>query len=146
MLEGLGAGLAELFITWLAPLIGCIPVLVGWRRFNSQPNSDGQRRFPKALWALTASICIDPVGTIVVGFINDRLATGALRYVQVVPGLWTAVLVIGFILNVIALVLAVSERNAARAAVLTGSIAVTVVNVAGFIWLFIGTDGSPLSY
>lgn len=130
-----GFGLALLLITWGTPLVGFIPALVGWNRIASQWNGTGQREIPKALCALTASICIGPVGFCVVEII-DRLDPTSRSLADFVNRLLIMFLVFGFTLSLIALVIAVCERSAARATVLIGSIAVAVVNVIGFNWLF----------
>jgi hypothetical protein len=141
MYDGIDTGLVALLITWVTPLVGCIPVLIGWVRITSRWNGKGQRTFPKALCALTASICIDPVGIFVVGFIQHLLADRFLSLVNVLPRFWITFLAIGFILNMAALLIAVGERNVARTAVLTGSSAVAAVNIVGFAWLLSTSRG-----
>jgi hypothetical protein len=139
MLSGLYFAIPMLFITWGTLAAGVIPVLLAWSSIAGQWHNTGQRVIPKALCALTASICVDLAGRCVFGFLPVWICGSfAGRLV------WLTFVVVGFLLILTALFMS-RERNAARAAVLTGSIAVFVVNAAGFIWLLIATDGSPLS-
>jgi len=58
---------------------------------------------------------------------------------------WLAFVIAGFLLNLMALLMS-REQNAARSAVITGSMIVGVIYAVGFIWLLIATAWSPLSY
>jgi len=133
MLQGLDTGLAALFITIGTPLAGLIPVLIGWGRITAQRSCTGQHTFPKALWSLTASICIGPIGMFafwIIWIIGGQLAKPHGVDYTLPPQLWVVLLGIGFILSGVALMVGVCERNAARAAVLTGSIAVALFNIS----------------
>jgi len=138
-----GFGLALLFIAWGVPLVGCIPVVSGWGRTVSQWNSSGQRALPKALCALTASICIDPVGFSGAALI-DRWDPTSLGLADVLLRITIGVLLVGFIMSVIAFVIAAREHNSARASVLAGSIAVAAVNLVGFAWLLSTPRGNSM--
>jgi hypothetical protein len=120
--------------------VGVIPVLLAWLRITGQWHSTGRRVIPKALCALSASICVVQAGFHICRALTDR-TQGAFPVYLILFGFFA----LGLLLNLAALFLALRERNDARAAVLTGSIAVAVVNAAGFIWLFIATNGSQLS-
>jgi hypothetical protein len=141
MFGGLDFGFPVLFITWSTLAVGAIPILWAWLRIADQWHNTGPRVIPKALCALTASICFGPAANYVCGALSDS-TQGTFD----IHPIWFSFLVAGFILNVTALVMALREQSAARAAVLAGSIAVAVVNAAGFIWLFVATNGSPLSH
>lgn len=144
MFEGLDTGLAMLFITLVAPLIGCAAALVGWVRIVSQWTSSGQRTFPKALWALTGSTCVIPIGVLVcwiIWTIGGLLAKPPGVGYTLPPQLWITVVVLGLTLSLTALVIAVRERNAARHTVLIGSIFVTAVYIFGFAWLLSTSKG-----
>lgn len=103
MIEGLDTGLAALLITWGTPLAGMIPVLIAWGRLLSERKGAGQCPFPRALWALTAAVCVDPAGLFVLGCIRDRYAQGAVLLVNYLPRLWVGCLAVGFLLDVVAL-------------------------------------------
>lgn len=137
MLEGLDTGLAILLITWGPALVGFIPVLIGWNRIAS---STIQSAFPKALWALTASICVGPIGFAV--FLIIWIGVRSVKpFYTLPPQLFVALLAVGFVLSVIALAIAACAKNAARAAILVGSIVVAAVNTAGFAWLLSTSRG-----
>jgi hypothetical protein len=123
--------LAVLLIVWGTLAVGAIPVLLAWRRIADHRHITGQRELPKALWALTASICIDQAGYYIFRAPIDWSRGTTFPVYLILYGVFA----LGFLLNLAALVLALRERNVARNAVLTGSIAVAVVNVLGFAWL-----------
>jgi hypothetical protein len=139
MLQGLDTALAVLFIIWVPALAGGVPALIGWRRITSHWSSTGRRTFPKALWALTASICIGPIGLLTEA-IYERLAAKCLGLVDVFPLFLAIPLVAGFILDLMSLVMS-RDKNAARVAVLIGSIAVASVYIFGFAWLLSTSKG-----
>lgn len=135
MFEGLDTALAVLLITWGAPLAGLIPVLIGWDRIKSAMNSTGEPASSRALRFLTASICIAPIGFTTLRVI--ALFAEPLGVVQIFSiWTWIGVLAAAFALNLAALITVVRERNAARTAVLVGSLVVGLVNTAGWIWLY----------
>jgi heme O synthase-like polyprenyltransferase len=139
MLQGLDTVLAVLLITLGAPLVGLIPVLIGWSRITAQWNSSEQRTFPKALSALTASICICPIGLFFES-IYERLADRLFGLVDVLPIPLTIFILVGSLLDFAAIYM-LSERNAARVPVLIGSVAVAVVNIVGFALFFASSRG-----
>lgn len=113
-------------------------MLMAWSRMNSQWRRTGERVTPKALLALTLSICTGRLGSFICRVITDRPSSTFDCY----PILF-GFLVIGFLLNLLTLVLAFRERNDARRPIVAGSIAVAIVNATGFIWIFAATNGSP---
>jgi hypothetical protein len=128
--------LAVLLIVWGTLAAGVIPVLLAWSSIAGQWHNTGQRVFPKALCALTASIFVVQAGNYICRALTDW-TQGTRPVYLILIGFFA----FGFLLNLAALVLVLRERNAARAAVLTGSIAVAVVNVLGFVWLFSSSLG-----
>jgi hypothetical protein len=138
MLSGLKFALPMLFITWGTLAVGIVPVLLAWGSIAGQSHVTGQRVIPKALCALTASICVEQAGCCVFWFLPVWICDSFVGHL-----VWFTFVVVGFFIILAALFMS-RERNAARVAVLTGSIAVAVVNVLGFVWLFIGTNASPL--
>lgn len=137
--ETLNFVLPILFITFGTLGTGSIFVLLGWSMIRGRWQSTGPRVIPKALSALTASICVVLVGLCVTVFLPAWIRNSFEGHL-----VWLISVVVGFLLNLTALFLS-RERNAARIAVITGSIAVAVMNAVGFIWLLIATNWSPLS-
>lgn len=137
MLEGLNTALAVLLITWGAPLLGVIPVLIGRGRLRSERIGTRQRTSSRALRVLTVSICIGPIGSLVFRIL-DSLVARPLGLINPVPlYVWISILVAAFALDLVALSMAWRERNVARVPVIAGATAVALVNTAGFIWLLI---------
>lgn len=142
MLSGLNFYIPALFLTWGTLVVGGIPLYLAWYGIDDHWRSTGKRKIPKAFFVLTASLLVDFVGFAIFGFLLGWL-TG---YVSRTARLgWLISLVLGFLLDLAALFMS-CERNVSRVAVVTGSLAVAVVNATGFICLFIATHGSPLSY
>ncbi len=129
-----------LFISLGTFVFGTISVLLGWSRIPRRGQHTEPRGFPKALSALTASICVVPMGLFVI-----VLLPAWLRNSYVGRSVWLAFLIVGFLLNLTALFMS-REQNSARSAVTMGSIIVAAVYVIGFTWLLIATNGSPLSH
>ena len=142
MLQGLDTALAVLLITFGAPLVGLIPVLIGWDRITAQWNSFEKRTFPKALSALTISICIGPIGLLFES-IYERLADRLFGLVDVLPIPLTIFVLVGFFLDLAAIFM-LSGRNTAHVPVLIGSVAVAVVNIIGFVLFFSSSRGVSL--
>ena len=129
-----------LFITLGSLVLGTVPVLLGWSRIPSRGQNTEPRELPKALSALTASVCVVPLG-----FLVFVLLPAWIRNSYAGHSVWLAFVIAGFLLNLMALLMS-REQNAARSAVITGSMIVGVIYAVGFIWLLIATGWSPLSY
>jgi len=138
--EALDFVIPILFISLGTFVFGTIFVLLGWSRIPGPGHNTGSSGFPKALSALTASICVVPVGVIV-----SLLLPGWIRNSYAGHSIWLAFVVAGFLLNLSALFMS-REQNAARSAVTIGSIIVAAFYAVGFTWLFIATNGSPLAH
>jgi hypothetical protein len=138
--EALDFVIPILFISLGTFVFGMIFVLLGWSRIPGRGHNTGSGDFPKALSALTASICVVPVGFIVI-----VLLPGWIRNSYAGHSVWLAFVIAGFLLNVTALLMS-REQNAARSAVTIGSIIVAAIYASGFTWLLIATDGSSLSH
>lgn len=137
MLKGLNTALAVLLITWGAPLVGVIPVLIGRERFRSERNGTSQRTSSRALRVLTISICIGPIGSVAFRILDSLVARPLGLIHPVSLHIWIGILVAAFVLALAALSMAWRERNVARISAITGALAVVLVNAAGFIWLLI---------
>lgn len=139
MLQGLDTALATLFIIWVPLLVGCIPVVIGWSRITFQLNGSDQRKFPKALLALTASICAGPIG-LLLEYIYGLLAERIFNAVDFLPLVLATFVVLGVLADLAAILMSF-EKNSARPAVLIGSIAVGLVNVVGLALFFSSSRG-----
>jgi len=138
--EALNFVLPVLFITWSTLMVGTVSVLLGWSKVRGQPKDERAREAPKSLLALTASIFVVLAGFLVFLFLPHWIRNSPQGH-----SIWFAFVVIGFLLDLAALFLS-HNQNPARFTVLTGSLIVAAINVIGLVWLFIATDGSPLSF
>ena len=138
--EALDFVIPILFISLGTFVFGTIYVLLGWSRIPARGHNTETRGFPRALSALTASTCIVPIGWIV-----SLLLPAWIRNSYAGHSVWLAFVIVGFLLNLTALFMS-REQNAARSAVMIGSIIVAAIYAVGFTWLLIATKGSPLSY
>jgi len=129
-----------LFISLGTFVFGTISVLLGWSRIPGRGPDAESRGFPKALSVLTASISVVPVGLLVFVLLPAWIRNSSAGH-----SVWLAFVIVGFLLNLTALFMS-REQNAARSAVIIGSIIVAAIYAVGFTWLLIATEGSPLSY
>jgi hypothetical protein len=134
MFEGFDFAIPALFVTVGTIGLGGFFGLLAWAdTARASVTEDGRRILP-ALYAFTASVCMDVLGLVVLSVIPFNLRNQYILGARLAPCVYSFFIIISFVLVIISLVLVRRDSGAVKDSVQTGSRALFVLDVLGFIW------------
>jgi hypothetical protein len=131
MMEGFDLLIAFVFLTFCGVTVGSVFALVAWLRVISEWGITGRRNVPAALWALTASVCLDLVAYPVVLKVPERWQDHQFLGAGLVKVLWLCFLIAGFGCVIATLQLLRRYSGPGEGTLRTGSRVLLIVYVAG---------------
>ena len=134
MFEGFEFGIPALFVTAGTIGLGGFFVLMAWADTARALATKDGRSIPPALYTFTASVCMDVLGLVVLSVIPFDLRNQYVLGARLAPCVYSFFMITSFVLVTISLFLVHRDSGTVKDSVQSGSRALFVINVLGFVW------------
>jgi len=131
MMQGFDLLIAFVVLTFCGVTVGSVFALIAWLNVISGWGTTGRRRVPAALWALTASVCLDLVAYPVLTAIPERWQDYEILGAGLVKVAWVLLLTAAFACVIGSMVLLRRYSGPGEGTLRAGSRGLFVVYVLG---------------
>jgi hypothetical protein len=130
-----------LFVTVGTIGLGSLFASMAWAGIVRASATTEHWRIPAALYAFTSAVFLDLIGLAVLWLIPSDLLNYEVIGAPLSHLVWSLFLVASFVFVTISMVLARKNVEPAKDAVKSGSRALFVIDVLGFVWFFASSHG-----